>query len=64
MYLGPQFLPMLPAAILYINLASDRPAALALASPSRQGHHACGRARDPNESVFSFDVRTLILLGR
>ena len=63
MYLGPQFLPMLPAAILYINLASDGLPALALGIAPPDKDIMMRPPRDPNESVFSFDVRTLILLG-
>ena len=63
MYLGPQFLPMLPAAILYINLASDGLPALALGVAPPDKDIMLRPPRDPNESVFSFDVRTLILLG-
>jgi Ca2+-transporting ATPase len=63
MVLGPQFLPLLPAAILYINLASDGLPALALgiAPPDRDIMQR--PPRDPGESVFSFDVRAFILLG-
>jgi Ca2+-transporting ATPase len=63
MYLGPQFLPMLPAAILYINLASDGLPALALGIAPPDKDIMMRPPRDPNESVFSFDVRTFILLG-
>ncbi|MCC7484443.1 MAG: cation-translocating P-type ATPase [Burkholderiales bacterium] len=63
LYLGPEFLPLLPAAILYINLASDGLPALALgiAPPDRDIMRR--PPRDPGESVFSFEVRSLILLG-
>ena len=63
MYLGPAFLPLLPAAILYINLASDGLPALALGIAPPDKDIMQRPPRDPNESVFSFDVRTLILLG-
>jgi len=63
MYLGPAFLPLLPAAILYINLASDGLPALALGISPPDKDIMQRPPRDPNESVFSFDVRTLILLG-
>ena len=63
MYLGPEFLPMLPAAILYINLASDGLPALALGIAPADPDIMKRPPRDPNESVFSFDVRTFILLG-
>lgn len=63
MYLGPEFLPLLPAAILYINLASDGLPALALGIAPPDKDIMQRPPRDPNESVFSFDVRALILLG-
>ena len=63
MYLGPAFLPLLPAAILYINLASDGLPALALGISPPDKDIMQRPPRDPNESVFTFDVRTLIMLG-
>lgn len=61
--MGPAFLPLLPAAILYINLASDGLPALALGVSPPDPDIMKRPPRDPRESVFSFDVRTLILLG-
>ncbi len=60
---GPEFLPLLPAAILYINLATDGLPALALgvAPPDRDIMQR--PPPDPKESMFSKDVRTLVLLG-
>jgi Ca2+-transporting ATPase len=63
MVLGPQFLPLLPAAILYINLASDGLPALALGISPPDKDIMQRPPRDPKESVFSFDVRAFILLG-
>jgi Ca2+-transporting ATPase len=63
MYLGPEYLPLLPAAILYINLASDGLPALALGLSPADPDIMKRPPRDPNESVFSFDVRTLIFFG-
>ena len=63
MYLGPNFLPLLPAAILYINLASDGLPALALGVAPPDKDLMQRPPRNPNESVFSFDVRTLIMFG-
>ena len=63
MYLGPAYLPLLPAAILYINLASDGLPALALGIAPPDKDIMQRPPRDPNESVFSFDVRTFILFG-
>jgi Ca2+-transporting ATPase len=63
MYLGPEYLPLLPAAILYINLASDGLPALALGISPPDKDIMQRPPRDPKESVFSFDVRTFIFLG-
>ena len=63
MYLGPEFLPLLPAAILYINLASDGLPALALGLAPPDKDIMQRPPRDPTESVFSFNVRTFIILG-
>jgi Ca2+-transporting ATPase len=61
--MGPEFLPLLPAAILYINLATDGLPALALGLSPADPDIMKRPPRDPRESVFSLDVRTLILLG-
>jgi len=61
--MGPAFLPLLPAAILYINLMSDGLPALALGVSPPDPDIMERPPRDPRESVFSFDVRSLILLG-
>jgi Ca2+-transporting ATPase len=60
---GPELLPLLPAAILYVNLATDGLPALALglAPPDRDIMRR--PPRDPAESIFSRDVRLLVLLG-
>jgi Ca2+-transporting ATPase len=63
MLTDPEFLPLLPAAILYINLATDGPPALALGVAPPDPDIMQRPPRDPKESVFSWDVRTLILLG-
>jgi len=63
MVLGPEYLPLLPAAILYINLASDGLPALALGIAPPDKDIMRRPPRDPKESVFSFDVRTFILLA-
>lgn len=63
MYLGPEYLPLLPAAILYINLASDGLPALALGIAPPDKDIMRRPPRNPHESVFSFEVRTFILFG-
>jgi len=63
MYLGADYLPLLPAAILYINLASDGLPALALGIAPPDKDLMRRPPRNPNESVFSFEVRTLVLFG-
>ena len=61
--MGPEYLPLLPAAILYINLATDGLPALALGLSPPDPDIMRRPPRDPNESVFSLDVRTLILFA-
>ena len=60
--MGPAFLPVLPAALLYINLATDGLPALALgvAPPDRDIMQR--PPRGPKESVFTSDVKTFIVL--
>ncbi len=61
--MGPEFLPLLPAALLYINLATDGLPALALGLAPPDPDIMRRPPRNPNESVFSLDVRTLILFA-
>src|SRR3990170_137240 len=63
MVTDPEFLPLLPAAILYINLATDGPPALALGVAPPDPDIMQRPPRNPKESVFSWDVRALILTG-
>jgi P-type Ca2+ transporter type 2C len=63
MVMGPAYLPLLPAAILYINLATDGLPALALGVAPADPDIMQRPPRDPRESVFSTDVRTLILMA-
>ena len=63
MYLGPAYLPLLPAASLYIHLASDGLPALALGISPPDKDIMQRPPRNPKESVFSFEVRTFILFG-
>jgi Ca2+-transporting ATPase len=60
---GPEYLPLLPAAILYINLVTDGLPALALGVAPPDPDIMQRPPRDPNESVFSWDVRAFILLA-
>jgi Ca2+-transporting ATPase len=60
---GPEYLPLLPAAILYMNLATDGLPALALGVSPPDPDLMQRPPRDPNESVFSWDVRAFILLA-
>jgi Ca2+-transporting ATPase len=61
--MGFEFLPLLPAAILYINLATDGLPALALGVAPPDPDIMRRPPRDSKESVFSTDVRTLILFA-
>jgi Ca2+-transporting ATPase len=61
--MGPEFLPLLPAAILYINLATDGLPALALGVAPPDPDIMQRPPRDPKESVFSWDVRAFVLLS-
>lgn len=59
--LGPEFLPLLPAAILYMNLATDGLPALALGVSPPDPDIMKRPPRDPKESVFGWDVKSFIL---
>lgn len=61
--MGPEYLPLLPAAILYINLVTDGLPALALGIAPPDPDIMQRPPRDPKESVFSRDVRVFILLA-
>lgn len=60
---GPEYLPLLPAAILYMNLATDGLPALALGVAPPDPDLMKRPPRDPKESVFSWDVKAFILLA-
>ena len=61
--LGPDHLPLLPAAILYINLATDGLPALALGVAPPDPDLMKRPPRDPKESVFSWDVKAFAALA-
>ena len=60
---GPEYLPLLPAAILYLNLATDGLPALALGVAPPDPDIMQRPPRDPQESVFSWDVRAFISIA-
>ncbi len=60
---GPEYLPLLPASILFMNLVTDGLPALALGIAPPDPDIMQRPPRDPKESVFSWDVRTFILLA-
>jgi Ca2+-transporting ATPase len=60
---GPEYLPLLAAAILYINLVTDGLPALALGIAPPDPDIMERPPRNPKESVFSWDVRAFILLA-
>jgi Ca2+-transporting ATPase len=61
--LGPEYLPLLPAAILYINLATDGLPALALGVAPPDPDIMQRPPRDPKVGVFSWDVKAFISLA-
>jgi Ca2+-transporting ATPase len=61
--LGPEHLPLLPAAILYINLVTDGLPAIALGIAPPDPDIMERPPRNPKEGVFSRDVKAFILLA-
>ncbi|MGB9627149.1 MAG: cation-translocating P-type ATPase [Thermodesulfobacteriota bacterium] len=59
--MGPEYLPLLPAAILYINLATDGLPALALGLSPPDPDIMKRPPRDPKESIFSWDVKSFLI---
>ncbi len=59
--LGPEYLPLLPAAILYLNLATDGLPALALGVAPSDPDIMQRPPRNPKESVFSLDVSSFLV---
>ncbi len=61
--MGPEYLPLLPAGILYINLVTDGLPALALGVAPPDPDIMQRPPRDPKKSIFSWDVRSFILMA-
>jgi Ca2+-transporting ATPase len=61
--MGPGYLPLLPAAILFLNLATDGLPALALGISPPDPDIMTRPPRSPKESIFSKDVMVYILMA-
>ncbi|HMK44843.1 MAG TPA: cation-translocating P-type ATPase [Dissulfurispiraceae bacterium] len=61
--MGPEYLPMLPAAILFINLVTDGVPALALGVAPPDPDIMQRPPRDPQEGVFTSRVKAFICMA-
>jgi Ca2+-transporting ATPase len=61
--LGPDYLPLLPAAILYINLVTDGLPALALGVAPADPDVMRRPPRDPKEKVFTKDILLFLAIA-
>jgi Ca2+-transporting ATPase len=63
LWMGPESLPLAPAAILYVNLATDGLPALALGASPPEADLKTRPPRNPKESVFTKDLKLFALFG-
>ena len=61
LWMGPRYLPLLPAAILYVNLATDGLPAIALGVAPPDRDIMLRPPRNPRESVFTSDVISFLV---
>jgi Ca2+-transporting ATPase len=63
LWMGPAYLPMLPAAILFVNLVTDGIPALALGISPPDPDIMHRPPRDPREGVFTPDIKAFIAMA-